>query len=310
MRPDGDVIRPPALRPGDTIGVVAPSGAVDERRLREGIAVLESLGFTVRAPRRREPYRCFAAPDDERGADLIEALADPAVRAVWCARGGYGLNRLLPGIDVAELRRAPKLCIGFSDATALLHVLVGGAGVAALHGPMVASDLPRRREDGGLDHLLAIAAGDAGWRVAVPETLVAGEVVAPLLGGCLAVVASLVGTPWAQGFAGRIALFEDVAERPQRRIDRMLVQLRQSGALDGVRGVLFGTMVDCGEPDELRRTILDALGDVGVPIGFGAPIGHGEANLAVPFGVPVRLRVGLDGDARGGTLDGLGPAVS
>ena len=311
---DRALLRPQALRPGDRIAVVAASSAVDRAQLAEGMRTIADQGFEVQEPSARRSYRCLAALDEERRADLLAAFADPGVRAVWCARGGYGLVRLLPHLDPDWLRRRARLVIGFSDASALLVRMVAGAGVAAIHGPMVTSNLPRQEGSGGLAHLLALAAGSSSWRIPVPRAVVPGEVTAPVLGGCLTVIASLAGTAHAPDFAGRIALLEDVGERPQRRIDRMLVQLRQSGMLDGVRGFVFGTMPDCGDADEICQTIEDAIGDLRVPIGFGAPIGHGEANLAVPLGVKVRLRVGgsrgAPGEGAAGALEGVEPVVS
>jgi len=286
------LIKPAALRPGDRVAVVTPSGKVDPDRLAQGAAVLEELGFRVSLPRPGRTHRYFAGPDEDRCRQLLEAFADPDVRAVWCARGGYGVARILPQIDPAWMRLNAKLCIGFSDATALLQFLVCNAGVAALHGPMVAHDLVAQREMGTIGHLLALAAGATDWRIPVPRTLVPGEASGRLLGGCLTVLASLAGTPFAPRFAGAVALFEDTNERPLRRIDRMLVQLRQAGMLEGVRGIVFGTMPDCGEPDDLCDTILDCLADLEVPIGFGAPVGHGSVHYGVPLGVEVRLRVG------------------
>jgi len=299
-------IKPAALRPGDRVAVVTPSGKVDPERLARGVAVLEEIGFRVTVPPAAMGYRYFAASDDERRRQLVDAFDAPDVRAVWCARGGYGVARILPRIDPAWIRERPKLCIGFSDATALLQLVVQSAGVAALHGPMVAHDLLAQREAGTLDHLLALAAGETSWRIEAPRALAHGEAEGPLFGGCLSVLVSLVGTRLAPRFAGSIALFEDVGERPLRRIDRMLTQLVQSGTLDGVRGIVFGSMPDCGPPEEVCETILDCLSGLDVPIAFGAPVGHGEVHYAVPLGVAVRLRV----DAERGELSGLEPLVS
>lgn len=306
------LIRPAALRPGDRVAVVAPSGPVDEGRLARGVALLEELGFRVTLPAPTAPWRIFAGRDEERRAQLVEAFADPDVRAVWCARGGYGVARVLLDIDPAWLRRHGKLCIGFSDATALLQLLVQGAGVAALHGPMVAMDLAAQRDAGTLDHLLAILAGVDTWRVPVPCTIVAGNAEGPVYGGCLTVLASLAGTPLQPRFAGGVALLEDIAEKPIRRIDRMLVQLRQARVFDGARGIVFGTMPDCGPADELCETIADCLGDLGVPIGFGAPVGHGPVHYAVPLGVAARLRIEGAGtaDVEGGVLEGVESLVA
>jgi muramoyltetrapeptide carboxypeptidase len=304
------LIRPAALRPGDRVAVVTPSGKVDPERLAEGAAVLEELGFEVVLPKPVAGYRYFAASDDDRRQQLLAAFAAPEVRAVWCARGGYGVARFLPKVDPAWVRAHAKLCIGFSDATALLQFLVQAAGVAALHGPMAAHDLLLQREAGTLPHLLAIAAGESRWSVPVPRSIVAGEASGRLLGGCLAVLASLAGTPIAPRFAGAIALLEDTNERPLRRIDRMLTQLRQSGMLDGVRGIVFGTMPDCGPADEVCATIEDCLADLRVPIGFAAPLGHGPLNYAVPLGVAVRLRTTGTNGVDAGALEGIEPLVS
>lgn len=305
------LIRPAALRPGDRVAVVAPSGKVDPERLARGAAVLTELGFEVVLPCPADSHPYFAASDAERRRGLLAAFADPEVRAVWCARGGYGVARILPDVDPAWVRAHAKLCIGFSDATALLQFLVQGAGVAALHGPMVAHDLVVARDTGTLDHLLAIAAGNASWQIAVPRTIVPGEAAGPLLGGCLTVLASLAGTPLAPRFAGAIALFEDISERPLRRIDRMLTQLRQSRMLDGVRGIVFGTMPECGPADDLCATIEDCLGSLGVPIGFGAPLGHGDVHYAAPLGVGVRLRIEPSrAGCQGGVLEGVEPLVA
>jgi muramoyltetrapeptide carboxypeptidase len=304
------LIKPAALRPGDRVAVVTPSGKVDAERLAEGAAVLEGLGFEVVLPPPAPGYRYFAASDEERRRQLLAAFAAPEVRAVWCARGGYGVARFLPKVDPVWVRQHAKLCIGFSDATALLQFLVQGAGVGALYGPMVAHDLLVQREAGTLAHLLALAAGESRWSVPVPRSIVAGEASGPLLGGCLAVLASLAGTAIAPRFAGAIALLEDTNERPLRRIDRMLTQLRHSGMLDGVRGIVFGTMPDCGPADEVCETIEDCLADLDVPIGFAAPVGHGPVNYAVPLGVAVRLRIAAPGSAGAGALEGIEPLVS
>ena len=300
------------MRPGDRVAVVAPSGPVDDGRLARGAALLEELGFRVTLPAPAAPWRIFAGRDDERRAQLVAAFADPDVRAVWCARGGYGVARILSDLDPAWLRKHAKLCIGFSDATALLQLLVQGAGVAALHGPMVAMDLVAQREAGALDHLLAILAGADTWRVPVPRAIVPGRAEGPVYGGCLTVLASLAGTPLQPRFAGGVAILEDIAEKPIRRIDRMLVQLRQARILDGVRGIVFGTMPDCGPADELCETIADCLGGLGVPIGFGAPIGHGPVHRAVPLGVAARLHIegARSSDVEGGVLEGVEPLVA
>ena len=292
--------RPGALVAGDRIAVVAPSGPVDVEALAAGLAVLREAGFEVKAPGNRPPWRIFSGTDAERLAELQDAIDSPEIRAVWMARGGYGLNRLLPQLRLTGPAIREKLLIGFSDATALLTA-VEAAGGRAIHGPMVAHDLVREASGSGLAHLLELAAGKSDWSVAIPTTLRAGDARGPIRGGCLTVLASLAGTPAAPVFADSIALLEDHHEAPQRRIDRLLVQLRQSGAFDGVRGIFFGAMEGCGPLEELHETILDCLGDLAVPIGFGAPVGHGPSNLAIPLGLEAEMSLRA---AEGGQLMG------
>lgn len=303
----GAEIRPRALRKGDLLAVPSPSGPVAPDALRAGIALLEGRGFRVRPPRGGEPHRIFAASDEERLSELRDAFADPEVAAIWPARGGYGLTRLLPELPPAFLREHPKLVIGFSDATALLIPLVQQAGVAAVHGPMVAHELADPRQAPALDPLFELLAGGAEWELPVPRTLLAGRAEGPVTGGCLTVLGSLAGTPAAPRFADSIVLIEDHYEAPQRRIDRPLVQLRQAGAFDGARAIFFGEMHECGTFEEIAATILDCLGDLGIPIGFGAPVGHAVPHFAVPFGTRAELVLAEQG---GGTLRGLEPVVT
>ena len=287
-----NLIKPAALRRGDTIAVVSPAGPVQPARLARGIALLEERGYRVRSrpDEATAPFRYFAASEPQRRAQLIEAFDDPTVRAVWCARGGYGSGRLLPALDVDRLRARAKLLIGFSDVTALLQLMVVKARVAAVHGPMVGHDLAGQ-DPAALDHLFAMLEGAKDWRIDVPRGVRAGSASAPLLGGCLTVLASLAGTPFAPRFDGAIVLLEDTHERPLRRVDRLLTQLAQSGMLSGAAGIVFGAMPDCGDADELCAAIDECLGGLDVPIGFGAPLGHGAENFAVPLGVRVRLTV-------------------
>ena len=294
------------LRPGDKIAVVAPSGPVDPVALAAGVAILRAAGFVVETPSTRPVWRIFSGTDAQRLAELQEALDAPDVRAVWVARGGYGLNRILSGLHLPANPENAKLVIGFSDASALLCQIEASGQGTAIHGPMVAHDLGRESAEGGWAHLLEILSGRKDWTIPVPKVLQAGAAIGPVRGGCLTVLASLLGTAAAPSFAGSIALLEDQHEAPRRRLDRLLVQLRQSGALDGVRGILFGGMEGCGPPDEVCETITDCLGDLSVPIGFDAPVGHGPSNRALPLGFEAELRLT---DQGAGVLVGREAAV-
>ena len=302
-------IRKPArIRAGDVVGVIAPSGPVDEARLQAGIKVLEGWGLRVEvgsAVLKRHGY--LAGSDDARLDDLVRMVADPRVRAIFCARGGYGSQRLLPRVDLGRLA---KPIIGYSDATALLNAAVG-AGTVAVHGPMVADDIARllsRRSEAQLWSALS----DPTWRLDVeaPVAVRAGRTRGRLVGGCLAVLVAALGTPYALETDGCVVFLEDVAERPYR-LDRLLTQLRQAGKLDRVAGVVFGTMAACppvdgvGPLDVVRACCADLRG----PVAFGLPAGHdpggaGSENLALPLGVEVEL------DADAGRVRALEPAVA
>jgi muramoyltetrapeptide carboxypeptidase len=289
---------PPPLQAGDKIAVVAPSGPADPARLERGCSVLRRLGLDVvvgehalaRAPAGPNGgrLRYLAAADADRAADLQDAWCDPAVAAVLCARGGYGAARVLDHLDWAALGEAPpKLLHGSSDITALHAVFGGRLGVPTSYGPMVAS-LIADAEPEALAHLKAGLFG-AGAPVRGTHALRAGRVRGPLTGGNLALLASLLGTPYApEPATGRIAFLEDVDEAPYR-VDRMLTQLRQAGWFDGVAGIVLGTWVGCGDLDAV---FADRLLPLGVPILAGVPVGHGPRQLTVRLGAPALLDAG------------------
>jgi muramoyltetrapeptide carboxypeptidase len=305
------IAKPERLRAGDLVGVVAPSGVVDEERLAGGVRALEALGWRVTlgsAVLARRAY--LAGSDDERRHDLQRMIDDPAVRAVFCARGGYGSQRIVPALDLAPLARRPKPLVGYSDATALLLAAVR-AGVVAVHGPMVAVELAGGLSDHALAHLRSVLTDpDYVWQAPVPLEIRRGRATGRLVGGCLSVLASTVGTPWAVDTEGAILFLEDVHEWPYR-LDRLLTQVGQSGLLDRVAGVVFGTMATCRS--HAGVTALDVVRDffatAPYPVGFGLDAGHTDAatgieNLALPLGVRVTL------DTAAGTLTAAEPAVA
>jgi muramoyltetrapeptide carboxypeptidase len=302
--------KPPRIRAGDVVGVIAPSGPVDEDRLQAGIEVLEGWGLRVQvgsAVLERQAY--LAGSDEARLADLERMLDDPQVRAVFCARGGYGSQRLLPRLDLARLLRQPKPLVGYSDATALINAAVA-IGVSAVHGPMVADDIARLLSRRSETHLRSVLMDPAWlWEAEAPVVVRPGRARGRLVGGCLAVVVAALGTPYALDTDGRVVFLEDVAERPYR-LDRLLTQLRQSGKLDRAAGVVFGTMSACPPIDGVGPldVVRACCGDLACPVAFGLPAGHdpggaGCENLALPLGVEVEL------DADGGRLRALESAV-
>ncbi len=288
---------PPRVKRGQTIGVVAPAGPVDVDRMKRGLGRLGEA-FELRiadgifAERSPNVPSYLAASDAARAAELNAMLADPDVRGIVLARGGYGLMRILDELDAASLVRDPKPIVGFSDATALLawaHHL----GVRAIHGPMAVQlgDLPA--ED--VAHLVAMLSeprvpGLRPWFLASHGT---GVHHGPLVPANLTLASMLVGTPWPLPLAGAIALFEEVGERPYE-LDRYLTQLSLTGAIAETRAVIVGELLRCTDAappaggvdadDAALRTVLERLAAADLPAASGAPIGHGTRNEAVPFG--------------------------
>lgn len=287
-------MRPRALRPGDLLAVCAPSGAVDREALLAGCRELERLGFRVRADEGLFARDLFmAGPVERRLGELHEAYADDAVAGVVCARGGAGASWLLPRLDLDLLAARPKVLLGYSDVT-LLHLALNARRQVTFHGPMIAHELATGRYDPE-SFWSALAADRAPSRVDGLGVLRPGTAVGRLRGGCLSLLAAAAGTPWALATEGEDTLLfiEDVAEKPFR-IDRMLFQLRNSGALDHVVGIVFGEMKGCaapeGSPFTLAEVLQRSLAGLGVPVAFGLSSGHTDRpNVTLPFGVPARL---------------------
>ncbi len=283
------------------VAVVAPAGRFDVARANAGRAVLEARGLRVDPlpddPADPEGY--LAADDATRARRLRAALTDPDVDAVWAVRGGYGVTRLLDGLDLDALLAAarPRPLVGFSDLTPLLHALAA-RGWPAIHGPVLTSLAATDPAD--LPALWACLDG----RPPPPlrgQAAVAGTAAGPLVGGNLALLAATAGTPWAVAARDAVLVLEDVGE-PLYRLDRMLTQLASAGLLAGVRAVLLGTFTDCRPPApaaDPEAAVRDALAArvaalvPGVPVVTGLPIGHGSRNAAWPVGVPVDVEDGV-----------------
>lgn len=284
-------MRPPRLRPGGTVALVAPSGPVHPEGLAAAVREVRRRGFREAVDASVLARDRYLAGDDARRArELEDAFQNPEIDAVLCLRGGYGAMRILPALDAGLLRRHPKPLVGFSDITAL-HALAARAGLVSIHGAMLgARPSPSR------------VALDSLWRM-LTDPRPAGVVTAPsvralgrgrargiLVGGCLALVTSLVGTPWQLDTRGAILLLEDVDE-PAYRIDRMLVHLGLAGALDEVRGVVVGAFerASAEERASIRRVVQEVLGVLGVPVLYDFPAGHIRRNLALPLGAMVEI---------------------
>lgn len=295
--------RPPALAPGARVAVIAPASAFDRPSFEAGLAPLAARYDVRYADGIFERQRYLAGSDERRLKELTVALLDPAIKAVFCARGGYGATRLLEHLKSVRLA-APKPLVGFSDITAL-HLWLQSRGVMSIHGPVLTQlgKLPpatHERLFGLLESPSPAAALSAS------DTYVPGVAQGPLLGGTLSVVTRLLGTPYLPQLDGAILLLEDVGERPYR-LDRMWTHLTLAGVFTRVCGIALGSFTNCEEKDADYRAA-DVLRELavatGLPCAAGFPIGHGPANEPVPLGARVRL------DAAARRLEFLEAAVT
>lgn len=285
--------------------MVSPAGPCAPELYLAGSSILASRYRVVHGAQHPGPaddqLPFLAASDQRRAAAVNQALNDPAVEAIFFARGGYGCSRLLDVLDQDALQRRRLPMVGFSDITAL-HAWATCSGVPSIHGPML-SQLPRLPEP-QLEQLWALVEGQAVPPVRRLEALAGGRARGPLFGGNLTLLAHLCGTRWLPDLSGRILLLEEVGEVPYR-VDRSLTQLQLAGVLPRLAGVVVGDLLGCEpdlEPQQLpgagaRAVLLDRLGSLGVPVVLGAPVGHGDRNLALPLGAQVTL------DADAGTLE-------
>jgi muramoyltetrapeptide carboxypeptidase len=278
---------------GDRVAVVAPAGPLKVERLEIGLKYLRDWGLEVEvmpsALGRHGKLPYLASEDTARAADFRTAWLEPDFKAVFCARGGYGVQRMLEHLDVEELATVEKLLVGFSDITAL-HEALNARGLVTIHGPVAAgveqlgSDQSRNRL---YDLLFTPESVIDLLAPAGARTVVSGTTEGRLLGGNLALLAASLGTPTFARPAG-IVVLEDVGEDGYR-IDRLLTQLLRSGWFEQVSGLVIGDFTDSDDKDLVAEVIRERLVPLGVPMLEGAAIGHAELNLAIPLGLPVRL---------------------
>jgi muramoyltetrapeptide carboxypeptidase len=282
------------VRLGDRVGVAALSGPVDPARLEAGLAALRELGLEP-VPARNLLSRSglFAGDDAERLAAFHELAADPGLRAIFFARGGHGLLRLLPDIDWELLARHPRAYVGYSDLTPLLNLIVERLGLVAFHGPMAAADLARGLDTQERASLLAALAGELPASFSLEQVRAAGPVEGVLRGGCLSILVATLGTPFAPRLAGSLLVLEDIGE-PLYRLDRMLTHLRLSGTLQRLGGLIFGhltgTSREASELDPIQLAASHLPPEL--PIATGLRAGHEPPNLTLPLGLRARLEPG------------------
>ncbi len=291
------MVVPPRLQPGDTVGVVAPSGPFEPERLRPALDYLTGRGYRVREGRSLyERERYLAGSDSERASDLNGMFVDPQVRAIFVARGGYGSARVLDLLNYEGIRRNPKPLVGFSDTTALQLGIYVHTGLVTYSGVTLCADVTEEGMHAVTEETLWGALVEGRFPPVVGlQALGRGVAEGRLIGGCLSMVASLVGTPYLPDPAGALLFLEDVNEVPYR-IDRMLNQLRMTGVFEQAAGVVFGQFEGCEPEREEEGTtaaVLEALaGTIACPVFCDLPYGHGPGRRVLPVGMQARVDEG------------------
>ena len=305
--------KPPALIPGSAVAVVAPASSAKPERIQRGCETLTQLDYRVvehAAEREREGY--FSASLKVRLAELQDAFTRPDIRGVFCTRGGYGSAELLEGLKIAGMK-GPRIFCGFSDLTSVHLYLWKKLHWVTFYGPLVAGGFDAgANATGGYDpdtFMCAMTATNSGWSTPLRgETLSRGTSVGTLLGGCITLLETSIGTAWELDARGSILLLEDRGLKPYQ-LDRMLLHLKQAGKFKGVKGIVLGEFPESEPPEGSAVTIGEVckriLGPLRIPIVYGAPVGHTlRPMLTLPLGVSVRLHAVGEG-----RLDILEPAV-
>lgn len=305
---------PPALRSGDRVGIAAPASSFSRERFDAGCEALRKIGYEPVFDDSifdRDLY--FAGSPARRVNELEQMFMRDDIKAVICVRGGYGSNYLLPMLDIRKIAAHPKIFVGYSDLTTMMNWFGDVAGLVTFHGPMVAADF--NRPDGvHLESWSAAVERKGDWRLnfslgSPVKALSNGSAEGRLSGGCLSILVASLGTPWEVQTDGAVLFIEDVSTKPYQ-IDRMLMHLKLAGKFNGVRGIIFGEMLDCAPPPgqnyTLEEIVMRVVGDLQIPIAYGLPSGHVSGqNITLPISIKVRLNA----DASGVTVEALEPAT-
>jgi len=283
------MIKPPRLSRGDSIGIISPAGPVTRSHLEADLHFLKTKGFEVHvAPHVYDRREYLAGKDEDRLSDLEHMFRNPDIKAIFCSRGGYGSLRLLDRIDYDLIRKNPKILVGYSDITALLTAIFKKTGLVTFHGPMVKglSSLPEKT----WQNLIQIISSEqpASFSPMEGHPLRGGKATGPIMGGNLSLICRLLGTPFMPNLAGCILFIEDRGEALYR-LDRMLTHLTLSGSLEGIKGLITGQFIDCGEPTAIDRLIKERFAPMNIPVAAGFPLGHGPENTTLPIGILAEL---------------------
>ncbi len=294
------MIKPKALKKGDTIGIVCPSNWVPEDQLYAVQRIFEAQGYKIKYG--KTPFlrnNQFAGTPEARARDIETMFADPDIAAVICARGGYGANRVIPLLDYDLIRTNPKIFMGYSDITALLHSIQRHTGLITFHGPMFVT-----YKDGFIPYNWhtweSVLSGNAPLRLKNPDdmpvrVLRSGQAEGILTGGNLTLINNRLGTPGQVDFQDTVLFLEDIDEY-YYAFDRALVHLRQTGSVEKIRGLIIGEMVDMKDDKipfgkTIDDIVMDVFGDLDIPIVTHVACGHGHYQMTFPISLPVNLTV-------------------
>lgn len=298
--PPPPVIKPQRLKKGDTVMLVTPGSFIGDESLQKAIHNLESLGLQVQLSDHIRAKKGYTAGSvEQRVADLHQAFSHPDIKAVWCARGGYGCAQLLPHLDFDLIQRHPKILIGFSDITILLHAVTLKTGLTTFHGPVGSSEFtPYTRK--WLQQTLFTPVASLTMPISEtpinglpPFTIRPGKAQGSLFGGNLTLLASAVGTPWIPNFKGKLVFMEEIGEKPYR-IDRMITQIKQGTNIHEAEGIVLGHFTDCEASSgdlslSLKQTLFSAFEFFEKPVGYGYTWGHIDQMTTLPIGLQATI---------------------
>ncbi len=290
-------ITPPPLKPGDCIGIVAPARKVVQQEILPAIKLLTIKGFIIKtSPHLFAEHHQFAGTDEQRAQDLMDMIEDKSVKAILCARGGYGTVRLLDHLNLRKLQLNPKWIVGYSDITVLHNYLNGWYGIETIHGPMPFSFPADGKDSETVDYLLNVLMGNnPTYHVNAHPLNRTGKAEGTLVGGNLSLLYSLAGTDADINPQGKILFIEDLDEYLYH-IDRMMMNLRRSGKLKSIKGLIVGGLTDMKDNQtafgaSAIEIVANAVKDYDFPVCFNFPAGHTEPNLSLIMGRKVMLKI-------------------
>ena len=297
------MIKPSALKPNATIGIVSPSSWLNEPDLKTAVSVFENKGYKLVLGKSVFLKEfTYAGTPQERADDINNMFANPDIDAIICARGGYGANRVLPLLDYDLIQENPKIFMGYSDITAFLISITQKTGLITFHGPMLTS-FKKRMVNYNFDLMENILVGSESVTIQSPSELPAcilksGKAKGLLWGGNMCLLVNRLGTPDQLNTAGAILFIEDIDEYLYA-FDRMLVHMKKAGMFENIKGLIIGELVDMKDYDDpfgksTNEIVMDVCGDLDIPIISNFPCGHGIYQATLPISIPVQLDANSD----------------